>query len=128
MSFGRYHNHPRNVQQLRLAMRMLHDRRLEQGYFKTHLTIYGTMETAKQANAAQLRYTPDPTETMMPIGTGLAGDPMRISLSDSDFLMSTVQMLAPMRMKRLPTMAKAVETKNVRLFLRIPLKANTGTD
>lgn len=82
------------------------------------------MEATKHANAAQLKNKPDPTETTIPRGTGFAILPMRISLMASVFFIKTVHMLAPIRIRRLPAMAKIVDTKNVRLFFAIPL----GTD
>jgi len=58
---------------------------------------------------------------MIPIGTGVVGKLISTRFTSSAFLIITVHMLAPMRSKRLPAIEKIVETKNVRLFLRIPL-------
>lgn len=88
----------------------------------TYLTIYGTIDMRRQANAAQVRYKPLPTETTIPIGVGFPANPMTISLTDSAFLMMTVHIAAPMRINKLPIMAKVVEAKNVKLFFAIPLE------
>jgi len=73
------------------------------------------------ANAAQTIYRPEPTETTIPSGTGLLFGPMTKSLIPSDFLMSTVQMLAPISSIRLPMTDRLVDAKKVTLCFATPL-------
>lgn len=89
----------------------------------TCLIMYGTMDKKSDANAAQIRNRPDPVDTSMPTGVGFAED-MRVELTDSIFLIMAVQMPAPIRIKRLPTIAKPVEMKKVKFFLATPLWEN----
>jgi hypothetical protein len=77
------------------------------------------MDTTMQANAAQVKNKADPADTTIPTETG--GCPMSKSLMASVRFMTTVQMLAPMRISTVPAIEKVVETKKVRLFFRIPL-------
>lgn len=99
---------------------------------KTYLIIYGTVDTTIQANAAQVKNNPEPADTTIPTETG--GSPTSTWLTASVRFMRTVQMLAPMRISKLPEMENRVETKKVKLFFRIPLlldsiqviKANKG--
>ena len=72
-----------------------------------------------QANAAQVKNKPDPADTTIPTETG--GSPISNRLTASVRFMRTVQMLAPMRISKLPEMENRVDTKNVKLFFRIPL-------
>lgn len=88
----------------------------------TYLIMYGTIDTTRQANAAHVRYKPLPTETIIPIGTGFDGVPIKTSLMASTFFSRTVHIAAPMRRSKLPATEKIVDTKNVKLFLRMPLK------
>ena len=81
--------------------------------------MYGMMDTTRAMKAAQVRNNPGPTETLMPLGICVPG--IRRWFTDSDFFMRTVHMLAPIKSRRLPAMAKMVETKNVKLFLAMPL-------
>ena len=81
--------------------------------------MYGTVDTTMQANAAQVKNKPDPADTTIPTETG--GSPMSSWLTASVRFMRTVQMLAPMRINKLPEMETRVDTKNVKLFFRIPL-------
>ena len=85
------------------------------------LIIYGTIDTSNRTNAAHVKYRPSLAETMIPIGTGFVGVPIMMLFTSSDFLIMTVHMLAPIKSKRLPATEKIVETKKVRLFLRIPV-------
>lgn len=86
---------------------------------KPYLIMYGTMDTTMHANAAQVKAKPDPDDTTIP--TEMGGSPMSRLLTASVRLMRTVQMLAPMRISKLPTMENSVETKKVKLRLRTPL-------
>lgn len=81
--------------------------------------MYGTMDTTMHANAAQVKAKPDPDDTTIP--TEMGGSPMSRLLTASVRLMRTVQMLAPMRISKLPTMENSVETKKVKLRLRTPV-------
>jgi len=91
------------------------------------LIIYGTIDTNKHAKAAQIMYKPELAETNIPNRTEVPLDPMRMELTISAFFMRTVHMAAPMRMKRLPNRAKAVDTKNVTLCFATPVNnANTA--
>jgi hypothetical protein len=77
------------------------------------------MDTTIQANAAQVKNKPDPAETTIP--TGMGGNPMSRLLTASVRFMRIVQMLAPMRISKLPAMENMVETMKVKLFFRMPL-------
>jgi len=72
-----------------------------------------------QANAAQAKNKPEPADTTIP--TGMGGSPMSTLLTVSVRFMRTVQMLAPTRISKLPPIENRVETKNVKLFFKIPL-------
>jgi hypothetical protein len=69
------------------------------------------MDRKSDTNAAQMRNKPEPVDTCMPTGTGCAAT-MTV-LTDEVVLIMTVQMLAPMRRKRLPIIARVVDAKNV---------------
>lgn len=61
-------------------------------------------------------------DTSIPTGT-IEGS-IILELIDCVFWIITVQMLAPMRMNMVPTIAKPVDAKKVKLFLATPLNAN----
>jgi len=89
----------------------------------TNLIIYGITDTTRQANAAQVKKSPGPTETMMPSGIVWLpfADSTTRSFIAADRWTITVQMLAPISRRRLPAMANKVETKKVMLCLATPL-------
>jgi len=89
----------------------------------TNLIIYGITDTTRQANAAQVKKSPGPTETLMPSGIVWLpfADSTTRSFIAADRWTITVQMLAPISRRRLPAMANKVETKKVMLCLATPL-------
>ena len=82
--------------------------------------MYGATETIRQANAAQARKSPFPSDTTIPKGTGGEVGTTRWFILWAFFTM-TVQITAPMSRKRLPRMAKNVESKNPKACLTKPL-------
>lgn len=94
---------------------------------RTHLSIYGTIDTARTANAAQSRYSPIPTDTSIPSGTE---DPFRrnsMVLTASTFLMMTVHRAAPTKSRIDPAMAIVDETRNPTVCLIKPLQKARGS-
>lgn len=84
------------------------------------------METTRQAKAAHTMSKPEPADMVIPIGTTFVTDKASRVLTDSDFFMMTVHMLAPMRSKMVPAIANIVDMKKVKLFLANPLLKNSN--
>ena len=84
--------------------------------------MYGTIDIARTANEAQSRYSPIPTDTLMPSGTE---DPLRetsMILMASAFLIMTVHKAAPTKSKIDPAMAIVDEMRNPTVCLIKPLR------
>ena len=77
------------------------------------------METNRQTKAAQRINRPFPSTTVIPIFTWFSG--FTAVFMAWDFFIITVQRLAPIKRSTLPPIEKMAETKNVRLFLAMPL-------
>lgn len=75
----------------------------------------------KQAKAPHAKSRALPMLTSTPKGTGAPSGPTMRSLIDWAFLMMTVQMVAPMRSMKLPTMAKSTDTRNPKVCFKMPL-------
>jgi hypothetical protein len=89
---------------------------------KTHLSIYGTIDTARHANAAQVRYNPEPTVTVMPNGTFNEFWVTVMPLTSSAFFIITVHRAAPTKSRKLPK----TETKNATVCFTTPLIKDFG--
>lgn len=79
------------------------------------------METIKQAKAPHASNRALPMVTSIPKETGAVSGPRKRSLTDCAFLTMTVQMAAPIRSIKLPTIAKSTDTRNPKVCFRIPL-------
>lgn len=82
------------------------------------LIIYGTIEAVKHAKAAQLRYTPDPYDMLIPSRTP---DEICKVFMLSAFLTKDVHIAAPIKTKIVDKMANAAEMKKRKVFLRTPV-------
>jgi hypothetical protein len=93
---------------------------------KTHLSIYGTIDTARHANAAQVRYNPEPTVTVMPNGTFNEFWVTVMPLTSSAFFIITVHRAAPTKSRKLPKTESDDETKNATVCFTTPLIEDFG--
>lgn len=110
-------HYPRNVQQLQIFP---NQNREAQRTSETYVSIYGTIDTAKQANAAQVKNSPGPADTII---IGMA-DPLKVTvlpLTASVFLIITVHRAAPTKSRKLPRIARVEEMKNATVCFITPL-------
>ena len=86
----------------------------------SYLSIYGTVDNRRQVKAAQIMYRPEPIEIEIPSGIDVRATTR--ALMGLTLLMATVHIDAPIRSKRLPRMAKQVDTRNATVCLTRPLE------
>jgi hypothetical protein len=79
------------------------------------------MDTARHANAAQVRYNPGPTDTVMPIGTMAPSWDTVMELTASVFFIITVHRAAPTKSRKLPRTESVDEIRNATVCFRTPL-------
>ena len=82
--------------------------------------MYGITETTRQAQAAQARRIPFPTDTIIPNGAGGVVC-ITAALMLCAFFTMTVQITAPMRRKRLPITANKTDRTKPNPCLMSPL-------
>lgn len=83
--------------------------------------MYGTMDTVRQANAAQVKYSPGPAVVIMPCGTV---DPLEVIVTlfiDAAFEMITVHNEAPTRSRKLPKTESDDESRKATVCFKTPV-------
>ena len=95
---------------------------------ETYLSIYGTIDTARQANAAHVRYNPGPTDTVMPNGTVDELWLTAIELAASVFFIITVHSAAPTNKRKLPRTERDDDTRKATVCFKIPLTKDFNQD
>lgn len=80
------------------------------------------MDTVRQANAAQVKYSPGPAVVIMPCGTV---DPLEVIVTlfiDAAFEMITVHNEAPTRSRKLPKTESDDESRKATVCFKTPLR------
>jgi len=80
------------------------------------------VDIRRQAKAAQMRYRPEPTETLMPSGTEAFSNEREFT--DSAFFIKAVQIDAPTRRNIVPMIAKLVDTRKATVCFTRPLSGH----